>query len=68
MTLTKSQAFLLAWLSQEDWSAYGECHGDDLDALYCGGLVTYAQTPPGARTGVALTDAGRAALEQGGQS
>ena len=37
--LTSSEKFLLDWLSREDFSQYGECHGKDLDALVAKGLV-----------------------------
>lgn len=61
ITLSKSQAFLLEWLSKEEWSAYGECRGADLDFLISVGLATCASQPPSDRVGVGLTEAGRAA-------
>lgn len=45
MPLTEKD--LLEWLGQEDSSAYGECHGDQLDALIAKGLVEVGPTPPG---------------------
>ena len=64
-TLTKAQRFLLEWLSREDWSAYGECYGRELDELLRAGLAEMAQhgAAISGRTGVRLTDAGRAALD-----
>lgn len=38
-SLTESQRRLLKWLSEEDYSQYGECHGSDLDALVAAGLA-----------------------------
>lgn len=60
--LTKAQRFVLAWLSQDDWSLYGECKGGDLDYLMAQGLARPAHIPPTDRTGVEITPAGRAAL------
>lgn len=37
--LADSEKFLLDWLSKEDWSSYGECHGRDFDRLQDLGLV-----------------------------
>jgi hypothetical protein len=37
--LTASQKYLLVWLSKEDFSQYGECHGKDLDELVAKGLA-----------------------------
>ena len=37
--LVESERFLLDWLSKEDWSSYGECHGKDFDRLQALGLV-----------------------------
>lgn len=45
--LTKSEGFLLDWLGKEDSSAYGECHGADLDRLRALGLVTWPVHPEG---------------------
>jgi hypothetical protein len=39
MSVTKSERDLLEWLSQEDFSQYGECHGKDLDRLIELGLA-----------------------------
>lgn len=73
--MTKDEKFLLEWLSKEDFSQYGECHGKSLDALIEKG---YAKVHDG-REGqsgfiakgddimyraVSLTDAGRAALAE----
>lgn len=57
---------LLEWLSQEDSSAYGECHGEQLDALIANGLAEVGPPPPGRSrmyARVRLTEAGIAALE-----
>lgn len=45
--LTRSEQFLLGWLSASDSSAYGECHGGTLDALAALGLVEIGPTPDG---------------------
>lgn len=37
--LSRSERDLLHWLSQEDFSQYGECHGVTLDALISKGLA-----------------------------
>src|SRR5262245_23940130 len=42
--LTAAEIDLLEWLSKEDFSQYGECHGKALDALIAKGL---AQHHPG---------------------
>ncbi len=34
-----SQRRLLEWLASEEFSQYGECHGEDLDALVTLGLA-----------------------------
>ena len=39
MILTKSERFLFDWLTEEDFSQYGECYGKDLDSLIAKGLV-----------------------------
>lgn len=57
---------LLEWLGQEDSSAYGECHGEQLDALIAKGLAEVGPTPPGRSqmyARVKLTETGLAALE-----
>ena len=59
-TLTDSQKGVLRWLAKEDHSAFGECHGPDLDALVLNGLVEIHGTTGGAV--VTVTDAGRTAL------
>lgn len=68
--LTKAQRFLLEWLSREDWSAYGECCGRDLDHLLREGLAETAQhgRAISGRTGVRLTPAGLAALADEGKA
>lgn len=38
-SLTKSERFLLDWLSKEDVSSLGECKGRDLDQLVAYGLA-----------------------------
>jgi hypothetical protein len=64
--LTEPQEFLLGWLGEEDTSAYGECHGPDLDALVAAGLAEIGPIPPGRSDPlyrrVSLTEAGRARL------
>ena len=63
MPLTEKD--LLEWLGQEDSSAYGECHGEQLDALIAKGLVEVGPTPPGRSqmfARVTLTEAGLSAL------
>lgn len=71
--LTSGQQFLLRWLSQEDFSQYGECHGNDLDALVAAGLAQLhgggehqsgfiAKGSGDMYRAVSLTDAGRAAV------
>ena len=37
--LTVSEKDLLLWLSREDFSRYGECHGSALDSLIAKGLA-----------------------------
>lgn len=37
--LTPTEKFLLIWLSKEDFSQYGECHGTALDSLVAKGLA-----------------------------
>ncbi|MBT1509341.1 hypothetical protein KIP88_02405 [Bradyrhizobium sp. SRL28] len=37
--LTANEEFMLVWLSKEDFSQYGECHGATLDALIAKGLA-----------------------------
>lgn len=44
--LTKSQRFLVEWLSREDWSQVGECKGADLDHLISEGLAEYGPHSP----------------------
>lgn len=39
MTLTADERDLLEWLSKEDFSQYGECHGPALDRLVALGLA-----------------------------
>ena len=56
---------LLQWLAQEDSSALGECHGENLTRLAAAGLVRIGEPPPGldklyAR--VTVTEAGHLAL------
>jgi hypothetical protein len=75
--MTQEEFALLEWLSKEDFSQYGECHGKHLDALIAGGL---AQVHPGTGRNntfiakgdgpmfeaVSLTEAGWSALKQHG--
>ena len=70
--LTPSERFLLDWLSKEDFSQYGECHGRTLDRLIERGLAqlhgeetetqnTFIAKGHGIMfRAVSLTDAGRA--------
>lgn len=64
---------LIDWLSKEDYSQYGECHGKSLDVLvslgwarlhgdngYLGGFIAKGKGPM--FQSVSLTDEGRAAL------
>jgi len=37
--MTKDERDLLLWLSKEDFSQYGECHGNALDGLVTKGLA-----------------------------
>lgn len=39
MTLTADEQDLIEWLSKEDFSQYGECHGKALNALIEQGLA-----------------------------
>lgn len=39
VVLMPSEEVLLRWLSKEDFSQYGECHGSDLDSLIAKGLA-----------------------------
>ncbi len=68
MKLTQAERFLLEWLGKEESSAYGECHGADLNELFRRGLaiVTPAMVgrDPHYRR-VSLTEAGRLALSSG---
>lgn len=66
--LSRGQAQLVDWLSKEEWSAYGECRGPDLDFLIAIGLATLASQPPHDRVGVGLTEAGRQAHVAGSLS
>jgi hypothetical protein len=72
--LSKAEFELLEWLSREDYSQYGECHGKALDELVAKGLAQLhgdnghlgsfiAQGNGPMYQSVSLTDAGRAALE-----
>jgi len=77
--MTDAELGLLDWLSKEEFSQYGECHGETLDKLIANGLAQVCE--PGAGQGgfiakdhtgakgmmyraVTLTDAGRAALKR----
>ncbi len=39
--LNEHERDLLLWLSEEEFSQYGECHGKDLDALIAKGLAQH---------------------------
>lgn len=65
MELTKRKGFLLDWLAKEDSSAYGECHGPDLNWLREQGLAEWpvnetGHAANGSWTRVKLTEAGMA--------
>lgn len=47
-SLTRSQRFVLEWLSKADSSALGECKGADLDELVSRGLAWIAPIADGA--------------------
>jgi hypothetical protein len=72
--LTAAERQLAEWLSTEDFSQYGECHGATLDALIAKGFAQVsadssnqagfiAKGDAKAYHAVSLTDAGRAALK-----
>ena len=56
--LTKTEAFLLHWLSQEDFSSLGECEGRDLNELETLGLVKINDRRLGGYAAVSVTEAG----------
>lgn len=62
--LTSQERFLLDWLSERDFSSYGECEGGSLNVLINCGLVNVSDDA-GGRGGdyalVSLTEAGVAA-------
>ena len=64
--LTRSQSFLLEWLSKEESSALGECRGADLQVLLDAGFAELGPYPfhigDENYRRVSLTPAGRAAL------
>jgi hypothetical protein len=76
--LGEDEIDLLTWLSREDFSQYGECHGATLNKLITKGLAQVHE--PGEHQGfiandfsgtkgpmyraVSLTDAGRATLKE----
>jgi hypothetical protein len=65
--LTEAERFLLEWLGKEDSSAYGECHGTDLDELFRRGLAIVSPQMVGRDPHyrrVSLTEAGRAAISR----
>lgn len=63
--LTSAEKFLLEWLSKEESSAYGECHGQPLTVLINMGL---AMTHDGRDTNdysrISLTPAGFEAVRE----
>jgi len=71
--LTDKEADLLRWLGEEEFSQYGECHGDDLDGLVAKGLAQIhgpgehqnfiAKGTSLMYRAVSLTDAGHEALK-----
>lgn len=78
VALMSGEKVLLIWLSKEDFSQYGECHGSDLDSLVAKGLAQIhgpgehqrfiANDPLGTKgmmyRAVSLTDAGWEARKQ----
>ena len=72
VTLTADERDLLEWLSREDESQYGECHGPELDSLVAKGLAQVGDERSGLVNSfiakgrgimfraVTLTEAGRA--------
>lgn len=56
--LTSREKFLLEWLSKEDSSAYGECHGQELNVLLNTGLAVSSETPPSDYARISLTENG----------
>jgi hypothetical protein len=60
--LTKTQRFVLAWLSMADSNSYGECRGRDLDALLSAGLARVINRERGDYARVEVTDKGIAVL------
>lgn len=75
LELTGSERDLLKWLSKEDFSQYGECHGTSLDSLIAKGLaqvhgpgehqVFIAKGTSQMYRAVSLTEAGRSVLSGG---
>lgn len=61
--LTKTERFVLKWLSRADSSLYGECAGTALDHLRDLGFASWNETPgvPKEYCSVILTAAGREA-------
>jgi hypothetical protein len=64
--LSKTERFLLAWLSKEESSAYGECNGKDLDRLVALGYAQIEPAGPAPRpdSRVSLTEDGWARHRQ----
>lgn len=62
---------LLRWLSESDSSAYGECHGENLDRLVAAGLAELGPIPHGNDMEyyrrVYLTEAGWARVKEIGK-
>jgi len=67
--LSTNERLTLEWLSLEDSSALGECHGAALDALVAFGLAVIDPPSPGRDllySRVRLTAAGLQAAQRGG--
>lgn len=74
--LVGNERMLLCWLGATEFSQYGECHGQTLDALVSKGLAQIhapgehqngfiAKGDDSMYRAVSLTDAGRSALLEG---
>lgn len=64
---TSQERFLLEWLSKEESSAYGECHGDALNELLRRGFAIVSPAMVGRDPHyrrVSITDSGLASLQK----
>ena len=73
LTISQDEMSLLEWLGQEDYSQYGECHGEALNSLVAKGFAKVHEGQEHQRgfiasgvgpmyRAVSLTDAGQKAL------